>query len=292
MELVRRVHLMREISREIRSRGRKISLVPTMGALHEGHLALIRKARQLGDVVVVSIFVNPKQFGPAEDYDTYPRDLVRDADLCIEEGVDFLFCPEGRDMYPSGFRTAVEVEGLSAVFEGASRPGFFRGVCTVVLKLFQIVAPHFSVFGQKDAQQALIVRRMVADLNLDMELVVEPTVREADGLARSSRNAYLDPEQRRAAGVLYRALEAAKAMIEAEESVAGERVEAEMRRILEAEPLARVDYVAAVEPSSLDRLETVEDEVLLLVAAWIGQTRLIDNLLLPEIPGVGGGDLR
>lgn len=291
MEVVRRVHLMREISREARSRGQKVCLVPTMGALHEGHLALIRKARQLGDLVVVSIFVNPRQFGPAEDYDTYPRDLARDADLCIEEGVDFLFCPETKDMYPEGFRTAVEVEGLSAVFEGASRPGFFRGVCTVVLKLFEIVAPHFAIFGQKDAQQALIVRRMITDLNLGVELVIEPTVRAADGLALSSRNAYLDGEQRQAATALYRALETARAMVE-EGGGSGERIEAEMRQILEAEPLVRVDYVAAVDPDNLERLDAVEDRVLLLVAAWVGQTRLIDNMLLPEVPGAAGGDLR
>jgi len=290
MELIRRVHMMREVSREARSKGRKVAFVPTMGALHEGHLSLVRRARDLGDLTVVSIFVNPRQFGPAEDFGRYPRDVARDMDLCIQEGVDYLFCPESEDMYPGGFRTAVEVEGLSAVFEGASRPGFFRGVCTVVLKLFNIVRPHFAVFGEKDAQQALIVRSMVRDLNLDVELVVEPTVRENDGLALSSRNAYLSPAERQAATSLHRALSCGKRLVEQEAIVDGTRIEGEMRRELEAEPLVRVDYVAAVDPDCLERRDHFEGRILLLVAAWVGETRLIDNMTVQTVHGVEDGE--
>ena len=270
MELVRRVHMMQEISREARSRGRKIAFVPTMGALHEGHLGLVRQARQLGDLTVVSIFVNPKQFGANEDLGTYPRDLARDTDLCIAEGVDYLFCPEERDMYPAGYGTTVDVEALSSVFEGSSRPGFFRGVCTVVLKLFSIVRPHFAVFGQKDAQQALIVQRMVRDLNLDIELLIAPTVREPDGLALSSRNAYLSPAERQAATVLYRALRRGAEVARSERSVSGQRIEAEMRRTVATEERARLDYAAAVDPDTLHRLDVFNGRVQLLIAAWIG----------------------
>lgn len=290
MELIRRVHMMREVSREARSKGRKVAFVPTMGALHEGHLSLVRRARDLGDLTVVSIFVNPKQFGPAEDFGRYPRDVARDMDLCIQEGVDYLFCPEPEDIYPSGFRTVVEVEGLSAIFEGASRPGFFRGVCTVVLKLFNIVRPHFSVFGEKDAQQALIVRSMVRDLNLDVELVVEPTVRESDGLALSSRNAYLSPAERQAAISLHRALTRGKRLVEQEAVVDGVRIEREMRRELESESLVRVDYVAAVDPECLEPRDRLGGRILLLVAAWVGETRLIDNMTVQSAHAAGDGE--
>ncbi|RMG47867.1 MAG: pantoate--beta-alanine ligase [Acidobacteria bacterium] len=279
MDLIRRVHMMREIAGEARGRGKKIGLVPTMGALHEGHLSLVRKARELADVVVVSVFVNPTQFGPAEDYDKYPRDLPRDADLCIQEGVDFLFAPEAADMYRPGHRTFVEVEGLSAVLEGASRPGHFRGVCTVVLKLFNIVKPHIAVFGQKDAQQAIIIRRMVEDLNVDVELVIAETVRHDDGLAMSSRNAYLNPEERRAARQLYAALARAEELVSTgERSV--ERIEAAAREVLAANPLVRPDYVAVVDPRDLAPLERIEGEALLALAAWVGEARLIDNTIL------------
>ncbi len=292
MEVVRRVHQMREISREVRGTGRKIAFVPTMGALHDGHLSLVREARAFArpetglrggvrrDIVVVSIFVNPAQFGPSEDYETYPRDIALDADLCIQEGVDYLFCPEVQDMYPEDFCSFVEVEGLSSLLEGASRPGFFRGVCTVVTKLFHIVRPHRAFFGQKDAQQALIVRRMVRDLNLDVELVVVPTVRHEDGLAMSSRNVALDPVQRRAATALYRALDRGRVLIEAEGVRDSGRVEQAVREVLCGEELVRIDYVAVVDTETLERPEELPAETLIAVAAWVGETRRIDNVIV------------
>ena len=286
MELIRRVSLMREISREKRGRGKKIALVPTMGALHDGHLSLVRRARDLADIVVVSIFVNPTQFGPREDYERYPRDLARDADLCIAEGVDYVFAPEARDMYPPGYRTWVEVEGLSSVLEGASRPGHFRGVCTVVLKLLNIVRPHFALFGRKDAQQAIIVRRMVRDLNVDVELVVCETVRQPDGLALSSRNAYLSPEDRAAATVLWRALERARVLVEEEGETDAARVEQEVRELLAAEPRLRVDYVALVDEEDLQAVDRIDRPTLVALAAWLGDTRLIDNVTVRP-PGGG-----
>ncbi len=287
MELVRRVHMMREISREARSKGRKIAFVPTMGALHEGHLSLVRRARELGDLVIVSVFVNPTQFGPAEDFSTYPRDLARDTDLCVQEGVDYVFCPEAADMYPDGFRTAIDVEGLSAVLEGASRPGFFRGVATVVAKLFGVVRPHFAFFGQKDAQQALILRRMVRDLNIDVELVIAPTVRHDDGLAMSSRNEYLGAEDRKAATALFHALERARILVQEEDVREGGRVLAAMRELLEAEPRARIDYVALVGTETLESVEHIEGPCLAALAVFVGEVRLIDNMILE--PGDGAG---
>ncbi len=286
MELIRRVSLMREISREKRGRGKKIALVPTMGALHDGHLSLVRRARDLADIVVVSIFVNPTQFGPREDYERYPRDLARDADLCIAEGVDYVFAPEAGDMYPPGYRTWVEVEGLSSVLEGASRPGHFRGVCTVVLKLLNIVRPHFALFGRKDAQQAIIVRRMVRDLNVDVELVVCETVRQPDGLALSSRNAYLSSEDRAAATVLWRALERARVLVEEEGETDAARVEQEVRELLAAEPRLRVDYVALVDEEDLQAVDRIDRPTLVALAAWLGDTRLIDNVTVRP-PGGG-----
>lgn len=280
MELIRRVHMMREVAREARGRGKKIALVPTMGALHDGHLSLVREAKELADLVVVSVFVNPTQFGPAEDFERYPRDLPRDADLCIQEGVDYLFAPEPDDMYRPGHRTHVEVEGLSAVLEGASRPGHFRGVCTVVLKLFNIVKPHIALFGQKDAQQAIIVRRMVEDLNVDVELVIGETVRDEDGLALSSRNAYLTPDERRAARLLFAGLQEARRLVARGERSA-ERIEAVVREVLAGSPLVRPDYVAVVDPEDLSPVDLLERDALLAVAAWVGETRLIDNTILP-----------
>lgn len=277
MDLVRRATIMRELSREARSKGRKLSFVPTMGALHDGHLSLVRRAKELGDLTVVSVFVNPRQFGPSEDYASYPRELTRDADLCIQEGVDLLFAPEAGEMYPEGFRTHVEVEGLSDVLEGASRPGHFRGVCTVVLKLLNLVRPHFAFFGQKDAQQALVVRRMVRDLNLDTELVICPTVRQDDGLALSSRNAYLSVEERQAAAVLHRALDAGRRAIEEEGERDPHAIERCLRDVLAGEPRARVDYAVVVDGETLQPLQQLDRPVALMLAVWIGSTRLIDN---------------
>jgi pantoate--beta-alanine ligase len=284
MELVRRVTLMREISREARAKGRKISFVPTMGALHDGHLSLVRRGAELGDIVVVSIFVNPKQFGPAEDYDRYPRDLARDTDLCIQETVDYLFAPEVRDVYPPGFRTHVEVEGLSAVMEGDSRPGHFRGVATVVLKLLNIVRPHFAIFGQKDGQQGIILRRMVRDLNVDVELIIAPTARDDDGLALSSRNAYLAPDERAVAPELYRALEQGRSAVVEKGVRDARQVERAIRERLERQPKIRVDYIAIVDTEALAPRDTIEGETMLALAAWVGETRLIDNVIVEPPP--------
>jgi pantoate--beta-alanine ligase len=280
MELVRRIHMMRELSREARSRGRKIALVPTMGALHDGHLSLVRRARELADFVVVSVFVNPKQFGPAEDFDHYPRDLARDTDLCIQEGVEYLFSPSAEEMYPRGYRTYVDVEGLSSVYEGARRPGHFRGVATVVLKLFNIVQPHFAFFGQKDGQQALILRKMVEDLNVGVEMIVCPTQRDTDGLALSSRNVYLSREQREAALSLHRALEKARTMVEEQGVRDARQVERSMRGVLDATAELKTDYLAITDAKDLRPVDVIDDEVMIALAAWIGEVRLIDNVVV------------
>ncbi|WP_322802184.1 pantoate--beta-alanine ligase [Thermoflexus sp.] len=255
--------------------------VPTMGYLHDGHLSLVRRARAENDHVAVSIFVNPTQFGPHEDYNRYPRDLERDLQLLTPLGVDLVFAPPVEEMYPPGFQTWVVVEEVSRPLEGAARPGHFRGVATVVTKLFNIIQPDRAYFGQKDAQQAVVIRRMVQDLNIPVEIVVCPTVREPDGLAMSSRNTYLGPEERRAATVLFRALQAAKARYEEGERDA-ERLRAVMREVIQAEPLARLDYVSVADPETLQELSRVEDRALLSLAVYIGKTRLIDNILLPE----------
>jgi pantoate--beta-alanine ligase len=254
--------------------------VPTMGYLHEGHLSLVRRARAENDRVAVSIFVNPTQFGPHEDYARYPRDLERDLRLLEPLGVDLVFVPSVEEMYPPGFQTWVIVEEVSRPLEGASRPGHFRGVATVVAKLFNILQPDRAYFGQKDAQQTVVIRRMVQDLNIPVEIVICPTVREPDGLAMSSRNTYLNPEERRAATVLFRALQAAKARYEVGERDA-ERLREAMREVIRAEPLARIDYVSVAHPETLQELERVEGPALLSLAVYIGTTRLIDNLMLP-----------
>jgi pantoate--beta-alanine ligase len=270
---------MKEYARGARAEGRVIGLVPTMGALHEGHTALVARARKECSRVIASVFVNPKQFGPKEDYKKYPRDLEKDAKTLGEAGVDVLFAPETGDIYPDGFRTYVNVEGISERLEGRSRPGHFRGVATVVLKLFEIVQPHFAYFGRKDAQQVRIISEMARDLNLDTEIVVCPVVREADGLALSSRNAYLSAEERKAATVLHRALVAAR-----DELSAGVRdamqLQTAMRRILEAEPLANVDYAEIVSADTFEPVVRVARPAYALLAVFVGKTRLIDNLLI------------
>jgi len=279
MDIVRRVYAIREITREARARGRKIGFVPTMGYLHDGHLALVRRARELSDVVIVSIFVNPTQFSPDEDFDRYPRDLTRDTDLCIAEGVDYIFAPEVEELYPEGARTFVEVEGLSGVLEGESRPTHFRGVTTVVMKLLQIVKPHVAAFGQKDAQQSIIIERMVRDLMMDVEIHIVPTVRDEDGVALSSRNAYLTPEQRRAARAIPQALQAAEKAVEEGERNAEDLVGA-VQEILAAESLLKVDYVVLVDRDRLQPVKEINGEMLLAVAVGAGETRLIDNIAL------------
>ncbi len=279
MEVVRRVQSLKEICRRAQARGRRIGLVPTMGALHDGHISLIRRIQELSDVVVVSIFVNPTQFGPEEDYVEYPRSLTEDVDICIAEKVDYVFSPSISELYPPNSQTFVEVEKLSADLEGASRPGHFRGVATVVLKLFQIVQPAIAAFGRKDAQQALIIRRMVQDLMLDVEILVLPTVREEDGLALSSRNRMLSTEQRRAALAIPRALEAAAGVVKEGLRNPG-KVVAVVREVLEAEELLTIDYVELVDEEKLGPVSQVQGEMLLLVAATVGKTRLIDNVAL------------
>jgi len=274
---------MKEYARGARDEGRVIGLVPTMGALHEGHTALVARARQECSHVIASVFVNPKQFGPKEDYKKYPRDLPKDAEKLALLGVDVLFAPETADVYPDGFRTYVHVEGLSEQLEGRSRPGHFRGVATVVLKLFEIVQPHFAYFGRKDAQQVRIISEMARDLNLDAGIVVCPIVREADGLALSSRNAYLSGEERKAARVLYRALLAAR-----NELAAGVRdamqLQGVMRRILEAEPLAVVDYAEIVSADTFEPVVRVARPCFAVLAVFLGKTRLIDNLFIEPAP--------
>jgi len=280
MEIVRRIPRMKEIVRDWRRRGQTVGFVPTMGYLHEGHLSLVRESKRMADHTVVSIFVNPLQFGPQEDYDRYPRDLDRDVEILSREGVDVLFYPSAEDMYPRGYRTYVEVEDLSQKWEGASRPGHFRGVATVVCKLFHIVQPDFAFFGQKDAQQFVIIRRMVQDLNMDVELVQLPIVRENDGLAMSSRNVYLSPEERAVAPRLYQALQLGQRLVQEEGERDAARVVEAVRSFLAREPRIRVDYVALVDLEDLEPVETVHGQVLLAAAIYLGSTRLIDNVIL------------
>lgn len=258
-----------------------VGFVPTMGYLHEGHLSLVRRARAECHHVVVSIFVNPTQFGPSEDYQRYPRDEARDLAMLEAEGVDVAFLPSADEMYPPGFCTWVEVQGpLTERLEGASRPGHFRGVATVVLKLFNLVQPHRAYFGEKDAQQLRVIRRMVADLNLPVEIVPCPTVREPDGLAMSSRNVYLSPEERQQALALSRALELARRLVREE----GLRDAAELRQRLESflrcSPGVELDYVSVAHPETLAELERIEGPALVLLAARVGPARLIDNALI------------
>jgi len=279
MRRIQTVHAMRSWSRGLHREGVTIGLVPTMGALHEGHRSLIRAARLACDASAVSIFVNPLQFGPLEDFDRYPRSLAQDLRLCQSAGVDAVFIPRAQEMYPPDFETAVSVQRLTRRYEGLSRPGHFGGVTTVVMKLLNIVRPDKAFFGQKDYQQTVVVERLVKDLNLDTEIVVRPTVREPDGLALSSRNRHLSPEERKAATVLYRALSDGRELIRAgERSV--KKVEAAMTRLIWAEPLARLDYLAVADPTTLDEVRSVRGRVVLLLAVWIGKSRLIDNLIV------------
>jgi len=276
---------MKEQARQARAENRIIGLVPTMGALHRGHLALIERARRECSTVIASIFVNPKQFGPKEDFSKYPRTFESDKEKLEQAGVDSLFAPEASEIYPQGFSSYVQVDGLSERLEGRSRPGHFRGVATVVMKLLQIVQPNFAYFGRKDAQQSRIITQMARDLNLDSETVVCPIVREPDGLAMSSRNAYLNAEERKAATVLHRALDAAK-----NELAAGVRdalqLQTSLRRKLDCERLATVDYAEIVDSESFEPVVRVSKPSYIVLAVLIGKTRLIDNLYIePKAPG-------
>lgn len=258
-----------------------LGLVPTMGFLHEGHLSLVRRARAENAFVAATIFVNPTQFGPAEDLARYPRDLPRDLALLQAEGVDLVFAPAVAEMYPPGFSVSIDAGPVAAPLEGAARPGHFRGVATVVCKLFNITAPQRAYFGQKDAQQTLVIRRMTTDLNLPVEIVICPTIREPDGLAMSSRNVYLQPEERRAATVLVRALREAQARFVAGER-RGDALRAAMHTVLDTEPLARPEYVSIADLTDLHELDQVTAGALASLAVRIGTTRLIDNCILDD----------
>jgi pantoate--beta-alanine ligase len=287
LETIRTIAWMKETARQARAENRVIGFVPTMGALHAGHLSLVERARRDCEPVFASIFVNPKQFGPQEDFKKYPRTLEQDAEKLAAAGVAGLFLPEAAEMYPAGFATYVNVEGLSERLEGRTRPGHFRGVTTVVLKLLEIVQPAFAYFGRKDAQQAQLISVMARDLNLDTQIVLGPIVREGDGLAMSSRNVYLNAEERRAAGVLHRALAVAR-----EEVRTGVRdtlrLQEAMRRALASEPLARLDYLEIVDAETFEPMVRVARPAYVLLAAYLGRTRLIDNMLIEpsrENPG-------
>ncbi|MDN5347923.1 MAG: pantoate--beta-alanine ligase [Clostridia bacterium] len=279
MRLFKTIAEIRAFRQECYRQGKTVALVPTMGYLHEGHLSLARAARKDCDVVVMSIFVNPTQFGPNEDFERYPRDLDRDLRLAEEAGVEAVFAPEVKEMYPPGYATYVEVERLTEHLCGRSRPGHFRGVATVVSKLFNIVQPDKAYFGQKDYQQSVVIRRMVADLNFPLEIVVVPTVRDADGLALSSRNKYLSPLERRSALSLYRALLKGEALIREGERRAGV-VRRAMEEVILASPGTKIDYVAVSDAETLEPLEEIKGKAVLALAVWVGSTRLIDNLLV------------
>lgn len=279
---------MTAISREAHRAGKRIGFVPTMGALHQGHISLVRTSHSQADVTVISIFVNPKQFGPGEDFAKYPRDLERDSAMLEAEKVDYLFSPSVEEMYPPGATSWVEVEGISERLDGRSRPGHFRGVTTVVAKLFNIVQPDLAFFGQKDAAQAAIIRKMVHDLNFDVHIIVCPIVREPDGLAMSSRNAYLDPAQRKQATVLYRALMRVQMLADRGETEAAHLASAG-REVIAGESSVRLDYFEIVDPDTLEPVTDISRGALVAVAAYVGSTRLIDNILLH---GKGGDTAR
>ena len=281
METIHTIAWMKQIAAEARRSDRILGFVPTMGALHEGHFSLVRAAKKQCSPVVASIFVNPKQFGPAEDFQKYPRTLDSDRAALEALGVDYLFAPPADEVYPPGFSTAVVVEGLSDRLEGRSRPGHFRGVATVVLKLLEIVQPRIAFFGRKDAQQARIIRQMTSDLNLDAQIEVCPIVREPDGLALSSRNAYLSTEDRSAATVLYRSLAEARREIEAGERDAA-RLVTVLRRVLDSEPRLTLDYAEIVDADAFEPVMALRKSCYILLAARVGNTRLIDNALIEQ----------
>jgi len=277
--------MQRVISLEELRRARKalpgiFGFVPTMGSLHPGHMSLVSRARSECESVGVSIFVNPTQFGPREDFGSYPRNLESDLQMLEDAGADLVWTPEAEAIYPAGFQTWVSVEEVSAPLEGKARPGHFRGVATIVTKLFNSVMPARAYFGQKDAQQVAVIKRMVADLDFPVEIVVCPTVREPDGLAMSSRNVHLSPQERRAAVVLHRALTAARSLLDGGRRD-GDEIRAAMRRVVRSEPLAREEYVSAADPDTLKELNEIKDTVLFSLAVRIGKTRLIDNILIP-----------
>jgi len=279
MKKVTTIKGMKAVARELKSRGKTIGLVPTMGYLHKGHLSLVRKSVKRADATVVSIFVNPTQFGPREDFKEYPRDLNRDIEFLKREGVDYLFYPDSGEMYPTGYKTYIQVQDLQEKLCGRSRPGFFRGVCTIVLKLFNIVDPDVAFFGQKDAQQAIILRKMVEDLDLDVRIEVLPIVRDEDGLALSSRNEYLNSRERKAALALHKSLQEANKMIEEGERRAALIIK-KLDEVVKKEPSVKIDYIEMVDLDELKPVEMIKDEALLALAVFVGRTRLIDNVII------------
>ena len=282
MEIIAAVKEMQRRSDQLHQEEKTISFVPTMGYLHEGHLALMREGRQRGDALIISIFVNPTQFGPGEDYERYPRNMKRDLKLVQKVGVDVVFTPSAHEMYPNAFQTSVEVERVTKNLCGISRPGHFRGVTTVVTKLFNIVKPHLTLFGQKDYQQLIAIKKMVEDLNMDIEVIGIPTVREPDGLAMSSRNAYLSPKKRKEAVCLYHALRKGEEFFRQ-----GERDTAaiitEVRGIINETKSATIDYVKICDVHTLEDIKEIKDEAIIALAVTINKTRLIDNLILKEV---------
>ncbi|MBO0723343.1 MAG: pantoate--beta-alanine ligase [Blastocatellia bacterium] len=282
MEIITKAARMRIVSTKLWGEGRPIGFVPTMGALHEGHLSTVREARRMADAVIVSIFVDPTQFLSKKEFVKYPRDLARDADLLAPVGVDYIFAPSAEEMYPPGFSTYIDVEGLGDKLEGLSRPGYFRGVATALMILFNNVQPKFVFLGQRDAQQTLIIKKMIRDLDIPVEVVVMPIIREADGLACASRNRNLSPEERRAATVLFRSLQIAEKMFNEGERNGGRIIKA-MRKEIDREPLARIDYLAITDTEHLNLIDDLTDQkALVLVALYFSGTRLIDNVILND----------
>jgi pantoate--beta-alanine ligase len=281
MEIIVQTKEMQQRAEQQRQQGMTIAFAPTMGFLHEGHLSLMREGRKRGDCLVTSIFVNPTQFGPTEDFAQYPRDMKRDLQLIQGVGVDICFTPTVAEIYPDGFQTYVEVEQVTQNLCGASRPGHFRGVTTVVAKLFNIVKPHLALFGQKDYQQLVAIKRMVKDLNMDVEVIGMPTIRESDGLAMSSRNSYLSPKKRKEAARLYRSLIKGKELFALGERNAAAILQ-EVRRIIEEDKTATIDYVKICDAHTLEDIEEIKGEAVIALAVKIDKTRLIDNIILKE----------
>ncbi len=284
MEVINSIKLMQEISESIRYSGKKIAVVPTMGYLHTGHLSLIRRAKEIADIVITTLFVNPTQFGPNEDYDKYPRDFNRDFELTKNNGSDYLFYPDTKEMYPINFSTSIDISKITEKFEGAFRPGHFKGVATVVAKLFNITKPHYAIFGQKDYQQTLVIKRLVEDLNFNIEIIIAPTIRDYDGLALSSRNTYLSTSEREKAGILFKAIETVKSEIakgQRERLILNSHLHKTLRQI----PEIKIDYASCAIANTLDEPEFFlpGDEVVILIACYLGKTRLIDNSII-KIP--------
>lgn len=281
MEIVKTINEMQKIAKRYKKEGKVVGFVPTMGYLHEGHLTLVKEAKKICDMVVVSIFVNPLQFGPKEDFAKYPRDFERDSNLLLKEGVNYIFYPEKEEMYQDNYQTYVEVTEVTKNLCGASRPGHFKGVTTVVCKLFNAVMPDFAFFGEKDYQQLITIKRMVKDLNMDIEIIGVPIVREPDGLAMSSRNTYLSEEERKSALCLYKGINLAKELIRNGERDA-EKIISSVINLISSTPLTRIDYVKLCHPETLDYIEKgdIKENVLLALAVFVGNTRLIDNSIL------------